>query len=110
AKSVQDTGKTSLEAYYGEILTTCAKIQYLLDNGESHLRPDLRAPPLWLITKKAWIEYSPLGVIGIIIPWNYPFHNVASAIVTSIFAGNAAVVKVSEYASSSKDAFEGIFR
>lgn len=39
----------------------------------------------------------PLGVIGVIAPWNYPFHNVYNHIVSGIFAGNAVVSKVSEY-------------
>jgi acyl-CoA reductase-like NAD-dependent aldehyde dehydrogenase len=41
-------------------------------------------------------DYWPLGVIGIIIPWNYPFQNAISPIAAAIFTGNAAVVKVSE--------------
>lgn len=39
----------------------------------------------------------PLGVIGVIAPWNYPFHNVYNHIISGIFAGNAVVSKVSEY-------------
>jgi len=108
--SMQDTGKTQMEALYGEILTSCAKIDYLIKEGAQILSPESRSPPLWLLTKSAWVEYHPLGVIGIIVPWNYPFHNVLSAVVTAIFSGNAAVVKVSEFATSSKDYFESIFR
>lgn len=36
-------------------------------------------------------------MIGVIAPWNYPFHNVFNHIVSGIFAGNAVVSKVSEY-------------
>lgn len=39
----------------------------------------------------------PLGVLGVIAPWNYPFHNVYNHIVSGIFSGNAVVSKVSEY-------------
>ena len=109
-KSMQDTGKTYLEALYGEILTSCAKLDYVINNGQNILSTESRSPPLWLLTKSAWVEYLPLGVIGIIVPWNYPFHNVLSAVVTALFSGNAAVVKVSEFATSSKDYFENIFR
>eukprot|EP01087_Luapelamoeba_hula_P025126 TRINITY_DN981_c0_g1_i1.p1 TRINITY_DN981_c0_g1~~TRINITY_DN981_c0_g1_i1.p1 ORF type:complete len:589 (-),score=107.32 TRINITY_DN981_c0_g1_i1:31-1797(-) len=108
--SVQDSGKTNMEALYGEILTTCEKLRYLIRNGEDALKPETRWPPLLLFLKKARVEYHPLGVIGIIVPWNYPFHNVASAVSAALFAGNGAVVKVSEYALGSKDFFEGIFR
>lgn len=44
------------------------------------------------------------------LPQNYPFHNVASAAVAALFAGNAAVIKVSECSLSSKDYFEKLFR
>eukprot|EP01089_Gocevia_fonbrunei_P015616 TRINITY_DN4611_c0_g1_i1.p1 TRINITY_DN4611_c0_g1~~TRINITY_DN4611_c0_g1_i1.p1 ORF type:complete len:641 (+),score=133.06 TRINITY_DN4611_c0_g1_i1:57-1979(+) len=109
-QSMRDTGKTSMEAEYGEILTSCVKIKYLMDEGPIVLAPEHRSPPLWVVTKKAWVEYNALGVIGIIVPWNYPFHNVVSAVAAALFAGNAAVVKVSEYATASKDYFETIFR
>jgi acyl-CoA reductase-like NAD-dependent aldehyde dehydrogenase len=108
--SMQDTGKTKMEAEYGEVLTTCEKIRHLIRNGEAALKPEGRSAPLLLFLKKARVEYYPLGVIGIIIPWNYPFHNVASAVVAALFTGNAAVVKVSEFSLSSKDYFEELFR
>eukprot|EP01104_Vermistella_antarctica_P000178 TRINITY_DN1020_c0_g1_i1.p1 TRINITY_DN1020_c0_g1~~TRINITY_DN1020_c0_g1_i1.p1 ORF type:complete len:593 (+),score=135.15 TRINITY_DN1020_c0_g1_i1:39-1781(+) len=107
--SSQDTGKTTLEATYGEILTTCEKLRHLVAKGESALQSESRTPPLLLMVKKAWVEYHPLGVIGTIVPWNYPFHNVASAVASSIFSGNAAVVKVSEFACFSRPFFQTIF-
>ncbi|ELR24739.1 aldehyde dehydrogenase [Acanthamoeba castellanii str. Neff] len=108
--SMQDTGKTRMEAEYGEILTTCEKIRHLIRNGEDALKSESRGVPLLLFLKKAWVEYYPMGVIGIIVPWNYPFHNVASAAVAALFAGNSAVIKVSECSLSSKDYFEKLFR
>jgi len=108
--SIQDSGKTSLEAKYGEILTTCEKLRYLINHGADSLKPESRTPPLLLFLKKARVEYYPIGIVGIIVPWNYPFHNVASAVSAALFAGNAAVVKVSECSLGSKDYFEGLFR
>jgi len=49
-------------------------------------------------------------VIGIIVPWNYPFHNVLSHVATALFAGNGAVVKVSEWASHSAGWIEDMLR
>jgi acyl-CoA reductase-like NAD-dependent aldehyde dehydrogenase len=64
--------------------------------GEEYLAPESRPVPLLLFQKKARVEYFPMGVIGIIIPGNYPFHNILSAVASTLFAGNAGVVKVSE--------------
>jgi acyl-CoA reductase-like NAD-dependent aldehyde dehydrogenase len=45
------------------------------------------------------VEYHPLGVIGAIVPWNYPFHNIFNPMLAAIFSGNAIVIKVSEHAT-----------
>eukprot|EP01127_Copromyxa_protea_P005495 TRINITY_DN15423_c0_g1_i1.p1 TRINITY_DN15423_c0_g1~~TRINITY_DN15423_c0_g1_i1.p1 ORF type:complete len:592 (-),score=153.72 TRINITY_DN15423_c0_g1_i1:115-1890(-) len=108
--SAAESGKTVFEAEMGEVLTTCEKIRYLVNHGEDALKPSVRRVPLLLAVKKAWVEYTPMGVIGVIVPYNFPFHNVLSAVVSAIFAGNAAVVKVSEGSVQSKDYLEGLIR
>ena len=47
--------------------------------------------------KSARVEYHPLGVVGAIVPWNYPFHNVFNPLTAALFAGNALVIKVKLY-------------
>ena len=44
--------------------------------------------------KKAWVEYHPVGVVGAIVPWNYPFHNIFNPLSAALFAGNGIVIKV----------------
>ena len=44
--------------------------------------------------KRARVEYVPLGVVGAIVPWNYPFHNIFNPLTAALFAGNACVIKV----------------
>jgi hypothetical protein len=44
--------------------------------------------------KTARVEYHPFGVIGAIVPWNYPFHNIFNPMLAAVFAGNAIVIKV----------------
>ena len=44
--------------------------------------------------KAARVEYHPVGVVGAIVPWNYPFHNVFNPLTAALFAGNALVIKV----------------
>ena len=51
-----------------------------------------------MLHKHARVEYVPLGVLGAIIPWNYPFHNMFGQVISALFAGNAIVLKVSEHA------------
>lgn len=58
--------------------------------------------------KKARVEYHPVGVVGAIVPWNYPFHNILNPLTAALFAGNGAVIKVSEHATWSALAYERV--
>jgi len=107
AKSCKDTGKTLFEAHLGEVVMTCEKIRWLTTRGEQFLAPETRHVPLMMIYKVAQVHYLPLGVVGMIVPWNYPFQNAINAIIAALFAGNSVVIKVSEWATwSSVEMYE----
>ncbi|MEQ6437379.1 coniferyl aldehyde dehydrogenase [Comamonas sp. w2-DMI] len=52
--------------------------------------------PLMLQPGKAWIERQPLGVVGIISPWNYPVQLALAPAITALAAGNRVMLKPSE--------------
>jgi acyl-CoA reductase-like NAD-dependent aldehyde dehydrogenase len=52
--------------------------------------------------KSARVEFLPVGVVGAIVPWNWPFHNIINPISAAVMAGNAIVVKVGRGFSASK--------
>jgi len=95
--SARDSGKPMVDANFGEVLVTCEKITWLLNEGERWLQPEARSKSGMMFYKKARVEYVPVGVMGAIVSWNYPFHNVFNPLLANIFAGNALVVKVGEY-------------
>eukprot|EP00753_Platysulcus_tardus_P018640 PLAT6991.1.p1 GENE.PLAT6991.1~~PLAT6991.1.p1 ORF type:complete len:615 (-),score=253.81 PLAT6991.1:79-1923(-) len=95
----RDSGKTKVDALFGEVLTTCEKIRWVVSHGERVLAPEYRSTGPLMVHKSARVEYHPMGVLGIIVPWNYPFHNLMNHLASGLFAGNAVVCKVSEYAS-----------
>ena len=97
--AVRDSGKTLLDALIGEVLVTCEKLTWLASSGEQYLVPENRDTGRMMMMKRVYVEYIPLGVIGAIVPWNYPFHNVFNPVSAALFSGNAIVIKVSEYAS-----------
>ncbi|GAA0151144.1 dehydrogenase [Lithospermum erythrorhizon] len=97
--SSRDTGKTMVDASLGEIMTTCEKITWLLSEGEKWLKPEYRSSGRSMMHKKSRVEFHPLGVIGAIVSWNYPFHNIFNPMLAAVFSGNSIVIKVSEYAS-----------
>uniref|UniRef100_A0A6B2L1U5 Cyclic nucleotide-binding domain-containing protein n=1 Tax=Arcella intermedia TaxID=1963864 RepID=A0A6B2L1U5_9EUKA len=97
--AVRDSGKTFLDALIGEVLVTCEKLTWLANSGEQYLSREYRDTGRMMVMKRVYVEYVPLGVIGAIVPWNYPFHNVFNPVTAALFSGNAIVIKVSEYAS-----------
>ncbi|CCM03749.1 uncharacterized protein FIBRA_05895 [Fibroporia radiculosa] len=106
----RDTGKTMLDAALGEVLTTCAKMDWLINHGERYLRPESRRSSLLMFYKKSYVCYEPLGVVAAIVSWNYPLHNAWSPILSALFAGNAVVLKCSEHVAWSTDWFVGAIK
>jgi acyl-CoA reductase-like NAD-dependent aldehyde dehydrogenase len=98
------SGKTRENALMGEIWPACEKLRWTIANGEKHLRPEKVSSGL-LVHKKARLEYHPLGVVAAIIPWNYPFQNIINPIIAALMAGNAIVVKPSEWVAWSSATF-----
>ena len=96
---VQDSGKTMVGANLGEVIPSLEKIQWVLDNGENVLKTQFRAATRLMFYKNATVSFEPLGVIAVIAPFNYPFHNLVNHVISGVFAGNAVVIKVSEHTS-----------
>ncbi len=92
---VSETGKPRIEALATEILTACDALQFYAKRAKGILAD--RAIPVHLLkTKKLRISYRPLGVVGIITPWNFPFLLSLNPTVQALMAGNAVVLKPSE--------------
>jgi len=96
--AVRDSGKTMVDAALGEVFPVLEKLRYVVAHGERDLRPERRASGI-LAHKGARVEYLPLGVVGVICPWNFPFHNLLCPTIPALFAGNGVVAKVSEHTS-----------
>ncbi|KAG9528350.1 Aldedh-domain-containing protein, partial [Aureobasidium melanogenum] len=91
-----DSGKTRVDALFGEILVTAEKLKWTIDHGEKALQPSSRPTNLLMMYKSNSVVYEPLGVVAACVSWNYPFHNLLGPIISALFAGNAIVVKGSE--------------
>jgi len=107
--AVRDSGKTMVDAAMGEVFPVCEKIRYILAHGARDLAPERRSSG-FLVHKVADVVYEPLGVVGVIAPWNFPFHNLLCPLVPALFAGNGVVTKVSELATWSSLEYIGYVR
>ena len=105
-----DSGKTKIDACFGEILVTAEKIEWTIKHGERALSPSRRPTNLLMCYKQNTVFYEPLGVVAACVSWNYPFHNLISPIISALFAGNAIVVKPSEQTCWSSHYFVEIVR
>ncbi|WVR07962.1 hypothetical protein IAU60_005005 [Kwoniella sp. DSM 27419] len=103
----RDTGKTEVDAVFGEILTTLSKLDWLIKRGEKTISPEKRPGNLLLAHKVSKVHYAPLGTVLALVSWNYSFHNILSPILASLFAGNTIVVKCSEQVAWSSMWFVG---
>lgn len=79
-----------------EVLSVVLGIDYLLGNLRRFMRPTRRHVALTMRFGTARVEYQPLGVVGIVAPWNYPFALAMMPLATAIAAGNRAMIKPSE--------------
>jgi coniferyl-aldehyde dehydrogenase len=59
--------------------------------------------PLNLLGAKAWIEYQPLGVVGIVSPWNYPVAMGFAPMASALAAGNRCMLKPSEFTAETSE-------
>src|SRR5207248_2040446 len=91
-----ETGKLRNEAVFTEVFVTADLIEFYARHGEKMLRSQRVPTGIFAMTKRAYKVYEPLGVVGVISPWNYPFSLTMTPVVTALFAGNTVVLKPSE--------------
>jgi coniferyl-aldehyde dehydrogenase len=95
----QDYGNRAVaETKIGEVLTCLAQIDYYKKNLGAWMRPSKRHISLIHQPAKGWVEHQPLGVIGIIAPWNYPLLLSIGPLICALAAGNHAMLKISSAA------------
>jgi acyl-CoA reductase-like NAD-dependent aldehyde dehydrogenase len=90
-----ETGKLPTEAVLTELVATAELIDHYAKHGAKLLAPE-KVRPGTMVHKKAVRTFSPLGVVGVISPWNYPFTLTMTPVLSALFAGNTVVFKPSE--------------
>ena len=94
---VAETGKARTDAMSMEIFSVADSLCYYAKNAGKFLRPrKRRVHGLLGLVKQLRIVYKPLGVVGLITPWNAPFVLMMNQAVQALLAGNAVVAKGSE--------------
>lgn len=93
----RDFGHRSLEeSRVAEVAATIATIDYTLAHLGRWMRPARRGTSIWFLPAHNQERAQPLGVVGIMAPWNYPVNLAMVPLVSALAAGNRAMVKMSE--------------
>jgi len=91
-----ETGKP-----HGDAMLECAlaidHLSWAASHAEKVLKRHKVPSGLLMANQAAYVEYRPLGVVGVIGPWNYPVFTPMGSIAYALAAGNAVVFKPSEY-------------
>ena len=83
-------------------------LAHALGNLRRWIRPQRRRVSLWFQPGRAEVHFQPLGVAGIIVPWNYPVYLAVAPLVAALAAGNRALVKMSEFTPATSRVFAGL--
>ncbi|WP_286263751.1 coniferyl aldehyde dehydrogenase [Thalassotalea atypica] len=94
----QDFGNRATDdSKIGDILTCVSGIHYTKRQLKKWMKPQKRHVGLLFQPAKARVQYQPVGVVGIVAPWNYPVYLAIGPLTAALAAGNRAMIKMSEF-------------
>lgn len=80
-----------------EIMTSLNGIKHSLKHLKKWMKPSKREVGILFQPAKAYVLYQPVGVVGVIAPWNYPLFLAVGPLAQALAAGNNIMLKMSEY-------------
>lgn len=110
AVSADFSNRSRHETLVAEIIVSISAAKGVKHQLRRWMRPRNVATPLHMMPAKSRLEPQPLGVIGIISPWNYPLQLAFSPAAAALGAGNRVMVKPSELTPATADVMREIVR
>ncbi|QDF74346.1 MULTISPECIES: coniferyl aldehyde dehydrogenase [Shewanella] len=89
--------RSSDDSRISDIMPCVNNINYTLKKLKGWMKPSRRHAGILLAPAKVQVQYQPLGVVGIIVPWNFPVMLSIGPLITALAAGNRAMIKLSEF-------------
>jgi acyl-CoA reductase-like NAD-dependent aldehyde dehydrogenase len=94
---VSETGKTYEDAQFAEIGYAGNAFGFWAKEAEGYLADErVKSSQLLVKGKKLVLRYRPIGLVGVIGPWNYPLTNSFGDCIPALMAGNSVILKPSE--------------
>ena len=94
----QDFGyRSEFDSMMGDFLPSIENFNYAIKKIKKWTKPERRHSGLLLAPSKVEVHYQPLGLVGVIVPWNFPIYLSMGPVVTALAAGNRVMIKMSEF-------------
>lgn len=97
AISADFSHRSSHETQMLELFPAISAIKHARSHVGGWMRPKRSWASLWFLPARNELRPQPLGVVGIIVPWNYPILLAVGPLVAALAAGNRALIKMSEF-------------
>lgn len=90
------SNRSANETLLAEIMPSLHGIHYVAKRLRKWMKPSRRSVGMAFQPASAKVVYQPLGVVGVIVPWNYPLYLAIGPLVGALAAGNRVMIKMSE--------------
>ncbi len=90
-------GRPAIETELAELWPSLEEVKGALRRGQGWMKPRRAGVGKWFRPASAQVVPQPLGVVGVIVPWNYPLYLAIGPMVAALAAGNRVMVKPSEF-------------
>ncbi|NPU90565.1 MAG: coniferyl aldehyde dehydrogenase [Gammaproteobacteria bacterium] len=94
------------ETLFAELISLMEAVKYYSKHVSNWMKPQTRHVPFNMRPARAKLYHQPLGVVGIIVPWNYPYFLALSPMLPALAAGNRVMLKMSEYTPNAAEAMK----
>ncbi len=104
--------RSEYESLMLDIAGSIAPLRFALEHVREWMRPEKRTPHRFALRPmgaKARVVFQPLGVVGLLSPWNFPVHLTFSPLAGILAAGNRCMVKPSEHTPATSAVLAAIF-
>ncbi|MCK9821035.1 coniferyl aldehyde dehydrogenase [Komagataeibacter oboediens] len=102
--------RSERESAIVELIPLVQSINYMIAHLGHWMKPERRHVSAYFQCGRAWVVRQPVGVVGIIAPWNYPVSLALVPLATAIAAGNRAMLKPSEFTPATSAVIDEIVR
>ncbi len=102
------SNRAAAETELAELMPLLDGIAYYRKRLRKLMKPQRRHAPMTVMPAKVEVRYQPVGVVGIVVPWNFPFFLGLSPLIGALAAGNRAMIKTSEFAPASGELMKEI--